>query len=405
MDVDLIRKIDYLIGVPACFVLSFVRRILGCNPKQVDALEIQRVAVFQISEMGSAISAYGAIDYLKQRYDRSAVYYVIFEKNKDVIGLMSQMPESQILTIREDSVFHFVADTLGVIFRLRSLRLDAAVDFELFSRFSAILSYLSGAKKRSGFDKFKMEGLYRGNLLTHKVIYNTYVHISVNFLSLVKALEEPVENSPHSKQQFDAELVELPVITSSVDERNKMAAKLRKKCPDLDETKRIVLINPNASELLPLRRWPLEHYIELIRMLLSHFDVTVVIIGLLSEVDEAESICSAVGHEGCINFAGETSLNELIVLMNMASVLVSNDSGPPNFASLTTVKTLVFFGPETPKLYKPLGKYVEVMYAGLACSPCVSAYNHRKSTCQDNQCLKMIQPSEVFEVVQRMLDQ
>ena len=404
MDVDLIRKIDYLFGVPVCFVLSLVRRVFGRNSKQFDSFATQRIAVFQISEMGSAISAYGAIDYLKQRYDRSAVYYVIFEKNKDVIGLMSQIPESQIITIREDSFFHFVADTLGVIFRLRSLRLDAAVDFELFSRFSAILSYLSGAKKRSGFDKFKMEGLYRGNLLTHKVIYNTYLHISVNFFSLVKALEEPVEDSPHSRQQIDAELVELPIITSSIDERNKMAAKLRKRCPDLDETKRIVLINPNASELLPLRRWPLENYIELTRMLLSHFDVTVVIIGLSSEVDEAEGICRAVDHGGCINFAGETSLNELIVLMNMAAVLVSNDSGPPNFASLTTVKTLVFFGPETPKLYKPLGKQVEVMYSGLACSPCVSAYNHRKSTCQDNQCLKKISPFAVFEVVQRMLD-
>ncbi|MDH3982457.1 MAG: hypothetical protein OES84_06080, partial [Kiritimatiellaceae bacterium] len=195
MDVDLIRKIDYLFGVPVCFVLSLVRRVFGRNSKQFDSLAIQRIAVFQISEMGSAISAYGAIDYLKQRYDRSVIYYVIFEKNKDVIGLMSQIPESQILTIREDSFFHFVADTLGVVFRLRSLRLDAAVDFELFSRFSAILSYLSGAKKRSGFDKFKMEGLYRGNLLTHKVIYNTYLHISVNFLSLVKALEGSVEDA------------------------------------------------------------------------------------------------------------------------------------------------------------------------------------------------------------------
>jgi hypothetical protein len=55
----------------------------------------------------------------------------------------------------------------------------------------------------------------------------------------------------------------------------------------------------------------------------------------------------------------------------------------------------VFFGPETGRLYGPLpglrGAQAKIFESGLACSPCLSAYNHRNTFCDgDNQCLKRI---------------
>jgi ADP-heptose:LPS heptosyltransferase len=82
--------------------------------------------------------------------------------------------------------------------------------------------------------------------------------------------------------------------------------------------------------------------------------------------------------------------------------MLSNDSGPPHFASATDMPTFVFFGPETPKLYCPLGKTTPI-YAGLACSPCVSAANHRKTACDDNVCLQVITPEQVFNILQPKL--
>jgi len=52
------------------------------------------------------------------------------------------------------------------------------------------------------------------------------------------------------------------------------------------------------------------------------------------------------------------------------------------------------FGPETPALYGSLGNSTPI-YAGLACSPCVSAGNHRKTPCSDNVCLQVIKPEMV----------
>ena len=103
-----------------------------------------------------------------------------------------------------------------------------------------------------------------------------------------------------------------------------------------------------------------------------------------------------------ISLAGKTALAELPALYSHASVMVTNDSGPSHFAAATGLPTIVLFGPETPKLYQPLGPS-RAIYAGLACSPCVSAQNHRKTACTDNVCMKAISVDEVYAVVAEVL--
>lgn len=103
-----------------------------------------------------------------------------------------------------------------------------------------------------------------------------------------------------------------------------------------------------------------------------------------------------MGDARCVSFCGRTTLPELLDLYCIADLLISNDSGPPNFATLTRLPVLVLFGPETPQCYQPLGPNVTALYAGFLCSPCVSAYNHRKSPCRDNRCLQAISVETVY---------
>jgi ADP-heptose:LPS heptosyltransferase len=104
-----------------------------------------------------------------------------------------------------------------------------------------------------------------------------------------------------------------------------------------------------------------------------------------------------------VNFAGETSIAELVALYSISLIMLTNDSGPAHFASVTPLPVFVFFGPETPAIYGPLGKMTPI-YAKLACSPCVSALNHRKSPCSDNVCLQIISHDQVFEIIRPQLD-
>jgi len=109
-----------------------------------------------------------------------------------------------------------------------------------------------------------------------------------------------------------------------------------------------------------------------------------------------------VGSDRCLNFAGALQLGQLPVLYTIAALMVTNDSGPGHFSSITNLPTFVLFGPETPKLYGSLGNSTPI-FAGLACSPCVSAANHRKTVCRDNKCLQAITVDRVFTAIRPIL--
>jgi len=91
------------------------------------------------------------------------------------------------------------------------------------------------------------------------------------------------------------------------------------------------------------------------------------------------------------------ALRELLALYSMATLMVTNDSGPAHFASLLQLPTVVLFGPETPRLYGPMGNAHKDLYAEFACSPCVSVYNGKKSPCTENRCLKEITVDQVLK--------
>jgi ADP-heptose:LPS heptosyltransferase len=168
--------------------------------------------------------------------------------------------------------------------------------------------------------------------------------------------------------------------------------------------KRLLIINPNASKLISIRKWPLECYADLVKRLLEDSSNACILTGVPSEREDAEFIMARVKSDRLVSLTGKTSLRELIELFNMADLLVTNDSGPAHFASLTGIHVMVFFGPETPALYRPLTDRCTVMYSDYACSPCVSAYNQRKSVCTNNRCLTSIPVDDVHAAVTRILE-
>jgi len=302
--------------------------------------------------------------------------------------------------------FFFVGTGLYKIFYwTRKRKIDAVIDLELFSRITALLTGFSGAPYKVGFHAYYNEGLYRGDFLSHKVAYNSHIHIAKNFMALVNALMTPQEEIPYSKTKVDDNEISLAKVKYSDDEK-KIVRDIVHECFEKFDscTHKIVLINPNASELLIQRRWPQESFVQLIKMILDNCPRAVVLItGDPREREEAEILRRQVQNERCVNFAGKVEFARLPILYSISAFMVTNDSGPAHFAAITDMPTFVIFGPETPALYGSLGRSTPI-YAGLACSPCVSAANHRKTACTDNVCLKVIKPSPVFEIIKPELD-
>ena len=141
-----------------------------------------------------------------------------------------------------------------------------------------------------------------------------------------------------------------------------------------------MLIYPGGG-LLPIRAWPLDYYCRLTAELL-HFGYAVCIIGLADDKDVANTILSQNRNPSCVDLTGYTkTIRELMILFHFSSILITNDGGPGHFAAMTPIPSIIFYGPETPTLYGSMKENAVNFYLNFSCSPCVTAYNHRKSPC------------------------
>ncbi len=395
MKIELMRKVDYFAGIPLCFLATLLVRFSGllAGPERAPP---QQILFIELSEMGSAILVDPAMRKMR-RAANAELYFLIFKSNAASLRLLGTVPESNVFTIREDNFINLAVDSLRFLFWARRRRIDTVIDLELFSRYSALLTGLSGAARRAGFHGFNDEGLYRGQMLTHRVAYNPHLHIAKNFIALVNAVLAAKAELPFSKTRIEDSEISLaraPVDQGAI---GMMRGRIRSAFPRYDETRhRIVLINPNASDLLPQRRWMPERFVEVMRGLLADDErLLILITGSPQERAAATLLQERVGDERCVNFAGCLELGELPALYQIAALMLTNDSGPGHFSSVTGLRTFVLYGPETPLLYGSLGNSTPI-YAGLACSPCVSAANHRKTPCTDNVCLQVITAEAVL---------
>jgi len=415
--------IDLWLGRPLCFGLTLLRRIgqalgavAGLDRRRGAAPPVRKILLIKMIEQGATVLAYRAIERAVEMVGRENVYFWVFASNRAILDVLGLIPRENVLALRSDNLFTFAVDVLKTLLKIRRLGIDATVDMEFFARAPAVLAFLTGARRRVGLHRFTSEGPYRGDLLTHRVEHNPYLHTAVSYYLLIEALQSDPKQVPLPKVPVPRIDFSPPVLEPTENEVQVVRQAISDALMDAggstgagDDERRsglagpLILLNPNAGDLLPLRRWPTERFIELgRRMLLDDPTVTLAITGAPSEREAAESVTRELRSKSpadagrVICMAGRTSLRELIVLYTLADLLVTNDSGPGHFASLTDLPTLVLFGPETPALFAPLGRATSVMTANLACSPCVNAMNHRFSPCNDNVCMQELSVDQVY---------
>lgn len=395
MTVNSMRIIDRWVGVPLCFIISpfcwFADLLRSARKKKPDT---SRTLFIELSEMGSALIADPAMRKLRME-GNADLYFVIFKKNYKSLEILKTIPEKNVFKMNADNFFSLVADVFRFLAWCRRKKISAVIDLELFSRFTALLGFFSGARSRVGFTSLHDEGLYRGNLVNKTVRYNPHVHVAINFISLVNKAMGLFTNSyatvpvhPHELQLSKADVPEVAL--------ENIKNKIRQLYPDWKE-EAIVLLNVNASDMLPQRRWPQENFGVVGKQLLQQFpDTLIIMTGSPAEKEYVQRVTDMISDKRCINSSGFFTFDELVPLYSVSSLMLTNDSGPAHFAAVTSLKVFVLFGPETPHLYLPLGGNAESFYLGLPCSPCVSAANHRKTSCTERPCITGISPVTVL---------
>ena len=405
ISVNTMRAIDHWVGVPLCAVASplvalidSVKNVFTRGPETP-----KKLLFIELSEMGSAILVDPAMRNAKAR--GAELYFLIFKSNRASLTLLNTVKSENIFTIDSSSLSGLIKDTLRFLWVARRHHIDTVIDLELFSRFTALLTGLCGARRRVGYHIFHGEGLWRGFMLTRKVHYNPHIHITKNFLSLIHAAFAKEIEVPFSKIQIPDSEVRLEQAIINPAALEKVRERIEKQAKDagieyIHGKHRLILINPNASDLLPQRRWAQQRFSELIQAVHAQYPNDLILItGSPAELAYVEKVRIVANVKNALNFAGHVTFAELPPLYTLSDVMVTNDSGPGHFSAVTPLRTVVLFGPETPALYGSVGNSIAIT-ANLACSPCVSAANHRKTPCHDNVCMQAITVTQVLDKVQ-----
>ena len=313
ISVNTMRAIDHWVGVPLCAIVSPVIALIdGIKNVFNRGPETPKKLLFiELSEMGSAILVDPAMRNAQAR--GAEIFFLIFKSNRASLTLLNTVKPENIFTIDSSSLGGLIKDTLLFLLLARKHRIDTVIDLELFSRFTALLTGMCGARRRVGYHIFHGEGLWRGFMLTRKVHYNPHIHITKNFLSLIHAAFAQKIEVPFSKIEIpDSEVrLEQAIINPSALEKvRERIEKLAKEANIhyVSGKNRLILINPNASDLLPQRRWAQQRFSELIQAIHQKYpDDLILITGSPAEFAYVEKVRAVANIKNALNFAGQVS--------------------------------------------------------------------------------------------------
>lgn len=136
----------------------------------------------------------------------------------------------------------------------------------------------------------------------------------------------------------------------------------------------IFALNPGA-EYGPAKRWPAEKFIAAANEIQKRTNCHWLILGGKADVRTAEAIASAIGNQqpAITNVSGQTSLRELMALLKLSRVLLTNDTGPMHVAAAMGTPVVVPFGSTSPELTGPGlpgDPRHRLLKSDALCSPC-----------------------------------
>ncbi|HEX7048446.1 MAG TPA: lipopolysaccharide heptosyltransferase II [Gammaproteobacteria bacterium] len=222
---------------------------------------------------------------------------------------------------------------LAITDDLKARQFDAAVIFTVFSQNplpTAMLAFMAGIPRIAGYCR-----------------ENPYALLTDWFPD-----KEPLYGARHEVQrQLDLATALGATPTSSnlslrIPRRREDHVRSKLLAAGIEVGRPWLLLHPGASETR--RRYPPERYAAAARELVDHLGMQVVLTGSKSERSLAASIASRAG-DGVANLAGAFDMDELIVLVASAPLIISNNTGPVHIAAAVQTPVVVLYALTNPQ--------------------------------------------------------
>ncbi len=152
------------------------------------------------------------------------------------------------------------------------------------------------------------------------------------------------------------------------------------------------------------KRWPFQKFVEVGDRLIGELNASIILIGDRDDLIIGEKIEKAMGKKP-LNLVGQTSILELVAIIQRCNLLVTNDSSPLHIGVALQVPTVSIFGPTTLDLgFGPYGNghHIVLERTSLMCRPC-SSHGGRKCPKGDHKCMELITSDEVVATIKNQL--
>ncbi len=166
----------------------------------------------------------------------------------------------------------------------------------------------------------------------------------------------------------------------------------------LDRDRPTLSICPGA-EFGDAKKWPEDHYAALANYAIEK-GMQVWIFGSPRDEMVANKISAGIKQgEYCHNLAGRTTLLDVVDLIALSSLVVSNDSGLMHIAAAVGCATTVIYGSTSPEFTPPLTQKLVIVSEELPCSPCFK----RDCPLGHKDCLNKLRPDRLYPIVDKAL--
>lgn len=307
--------------------------------------------------IGDEIFFLPAIISLKKEFPDAKITLALEPRSKSVKDLTNLIDDLIFVDIKGKNKY---IELLKLIFNARKRNFDIVISSG-GNKFISILLWLTGIKKRYGYDTGKLSEI----LLTKAVPLNKNQYACNMYHDLISPLTD--------KKTY------LPEINVEPQE----------KLPNS------VLIHPGVSKMSVqkgmIKTITPEIWAETINMLLEQ-NKKVILAGGPDDDECIKKILSLVNVNNPLfeNLYGKTkNIKDLAILIGKAEKFICSDSAPLHIAVAMKTKTYAIFGPTDDKKLIPQSELVIAIKANDTCpiKPCL--WEHRQTTCQNLDCLNI----------------
>jgi lipopolysaccharide heptosyltransferase II len=231
----------------------------------------------------------------------------------------------------------------------------------------------------------------RQRLLTHPLAlpeWRSAKHEVFYYLNIVEELERAIGNAP-------AALATEPDSSLLVTESHQSAAIELLRLNGVRGGRSLVALCPGSINSRA-KRWPTERYAALADRLIDDLGADVLLIGSSAESEVSLEVSRQMRNRPVI-LTGHTDLAQLVAVLSVVDLLVTNDTGPAHVASALGRPTLVIFGPTNPLTTRPFSSAGQIVRTPPDCAPCML-----RDCPIDHRCMTAITPDEVFERAKSM---